>query len=165
MVDLNDIIRISIISLLFIAFVFSIVAVYQLPKKQQQCGSNPTASAGNEILNAYYYLFTSSELTLLSLESAFSVLSIFLCFLVYLNNFKVTSIILAVPLIVIASLILANAVSLANDPNPLIKSQYDIKQGVTVPLLYTAMSISIIAGVLILYYYGQNFIKDIRHIV
>jgi hypothetical protein len=165
MIDVNEIIRISIISLLFIAFVFSIIAVYNLPKKQQQCGTNPTASAGNAILNAYYYLFTSSELTLLSLESAFSVLSILLCFLVYLNIFRVTSILLAIPLIIVCSLVMANAVSLANDPNKVISSQYDINQGITIPLLYTSMSISIIAGALTLYYYGQHFIKDLRHIV
>jgi hypothetical protein len=108
---------------------------------------------------------TSTEITFFALLSVFGALTMLLCFMVYINNFRVLSLMFALPLLIISSIILANAVSLVGDPNPEIKATYSVDRGVAMPLMYSAMSVSIIACALTGYYYGRHFISNIRNFV
>lgn len=164
MIDIYQVIRLVIIASLLIVCILSIIAVSLIEKKPQQClGQNPTQA--DIIANNYYFLFSSSEITFYAVLSSFSTLTLLLAFLVGVNNFKVLSILVAIALLSISAVVLANLVSLSNDPNPQIKNQYAITSGITVPLLYASMIISIIACVGTCAYYGQNFVKDLRHLI
>lgn len=156
--DLNQILQMAIVIMLFIAFISVIVSIYTIPTNQNPCGNTYSPPL-------FYYYYSKSELTLISLQSACAVVAIVLCFLVYLNNFKVLPILVGIALLVMASLVMANTVALSKDQNPEIAAKYDISSGIAVPTLYAGMSVAIVACVLVFYYYGQNFIKDIRHFV
>jgi hypothetical protein len=158
MVESNSVIYTTMLGLLFLSFVSTIIAIYVLPTNQHPCGNTYQPPL-------FYYFYNKSELTLISLESACAVVSILLCFLVYINNFKVLSILVAVALLIMASLVMANVVQLSKDQNPAIAAKYDISDNISIPIKYISMALAIIACVLVFYYYGQNFVKDIRHFV
>jgi hypothetical protein len=168
MLDINDLIRIIIIVVLVASFILSIVAVYQIPKRLQTCPPIPNAppqTAGDLLLSSYFYPFTRDELTLVSLISAFSVMSFMLAFLVFINNFRVTSLIFAIPLIAVSSIVLSTIANLTKDPSIEIRQQYSPDNSISTPILYASMSATIIACVLTLYYYGRHFVKDLRHVI
>lgn len=171
--DSDLVLRVSIVVLLIIAFTFSIVATFMIPKKLDKCiqQPNPTAPKTPNIADVYaiaanqYYLFTKNELTLISMMAAFGVIASVLCFLVYLNNFRVLSIVVAIGVVVVSSVTLSTIVSLSNDPNPDIAAQYDPNSGITLKLLYVAMGMAILASIITFYYYGRNFVKDMKSFV
>jgi hypothetical protein len=168
MLDIYDVVRIVIVSFLFIAFLLSIVAVYLIPKRLQQCPAADNAkpkTAADLLYAGYFYPFTRDELTLVSLLGSFAVMAFMLSFLVFINNFRITSILFAIPLLVISSIALSTVANLSKDASSEVRSQYDPNTSISVPLLYVAMSIAIVACVLTLYYYGRHFVKDMRHII
>lgn len=168
MLDIYDVIRVVIVSFLFIAFILSIVAVYLIPKRLQQCPTLATAqpkTAADLLYSSYFYPFTRDELTLVSLLGSFAVMAFMLSFLVFINNFRITSILFAIPLLVISSIALSTIANLSKDASSEVRSQYDPNTSISVPLLYVAMTTAIVACVLTLYYYGRHFVKDMRHIV
>ena len=154
----NSMIHSSIMILLLLSFVAGIIAIYTLSTNQHPCGNTYSPPL-------LYYYYSKSELTLISLETACVVIAIILCFLVYINNFKVLSILVGIALLVMASLVMANAVDLSKDQNPAISAKYDISSGIAVPALFGGMSVAIISCVLVFYYYGQNFVKDVRNFI
>ena len=169
MLDIYDVIRVVIVSFLFIAFILSIVAVYLIPKRLQQCptlaNNAQPKTAADLLYSSYFYPFTRDELTLVSLLGSFAVMAFMLSFLVFINNFRITSILFAIPLLVISSIALSTVANLSKDASSEVRSQYDPNTSISVPLLYVAMTIAIVACVLTLYYYGRHFVKDMRHIV
>lgn len=168
MLDVHDIVRVVIVAFLFIAFLLSIVAVYLIPKRLQQCpvAANVAPQTAADLLYAsYFYPFTRDELTLVSLLSSFAVMAFMLAFLVFINNFRITSIIFAVPLLVISAIALSSVSNLSKDASPEVRAQYDPNTSISVSLLYTSLVLSIVACLLTLYYYGRHFVKDMRHII
>jgi hypothetical protein len=168
MLDVHEIIRIAIIVILVCSLAATIAGVYQIPKRMQSCpalqGAAPQTAA-DALLSSYFYPFTRDELSLVSLVSAFCVLAFMLAFLVLVNNFRVTSIIFSIPLLVISAMVLSTSVNLSNDPSAELREQYNPSTSIAMPLMYSGMAATILASALTLYYYGRHYIKDLRHII
>lgn len=168
MLDAHEILRIAIIVILVCSLAAIIAGVYQIPKRMQTCPALPNAppqTAADALLSSYFYPFTRDELSLVSLVSAFCVLAFMLAFLVFVNNFRVTSIIFAIPLLVISAMVLSTAVNLSKDPSAELRQQYDPSTSVAMPLMYAGTAATILASALTLYYYGRHYIKDLRHVL
>jgi len=140
-------------------FLFSLVAVLTLNKQKTKCGSLTLES------NNTYYILTSNEISMFSLLSIVSTFCAVLCFLLYINTLKVINIILALILLVINCIVLSDLANLSNSATKELNDLYSVSSGISIPILYSCLSLILFATIGTVFIYGRHFIKNIKRII